>query len=720
MDIHLERFAHRIWMCNVYRQDIKERAAVFPGANWATAQPQISWARGKVGPRGYGAWTFPLTYRGCMDLRKEFNDAKIHIGERLWRWASAERQRRRELAQILAMDEMPTPRLEATYPDLAAAVHSRKFQSVGIGYLCRARQAIIGDDPGLGKTLQTAGAAVELGLAGPHLVLGPSSAIEITWPDEFGEWLPDEPFWVIEGDKNKRANLLQDFWDWSRDHPDSRAWAFCNKEMLQNERPPVRRKFKKLEMPEGFNKKIWEKREAERFLVFQDEESARMEAFDPESRRFEALFDITWSAAFVDESHRLLPTKTSEVKKQPQTRSGVQRLAVRTRGLKIAMSGTPWRGNPVNNWGTLNWLWPDQYPGYWSYVDRWFDVQDGDFKVIGDVRADTEKEFGVELDAVMIRRRKSEVAKDLPPKEYGGTRLYRGDSESPVGIWLPMRGKQSVAYESMVADALAHLDSGTLVAGGVLAELTRCKQFACSYGDIREVRRKIPRLRVDRLLASKRERIAEELGLPLDSPRVRRVDLTDEELYEWMEEFYPTLPSNKLDWIRDFLAERGITKDAESWGEDKVVIASQYTTIINMFVDQLTKEGIACHKLTGQQNSAERRKAKSEFQSEGGPRVFFLNIDAGGTSLTLDAADDLVFIDEKWIPDDQTQVEDRIHRLSRMHQVRIWYLRSRGTIDERIAVQTAHRDNVQLRLLDGRRGVDYAKRLLVPESAMAA
>jgi hypothetical protein len=41
-----------------------------------------------------------------------------------------------------------------------------------------------------------------------------------------------------------------------------------------------------------------------------------------------------------------------------------------------------------------------------------------------------------------------------------------------------------------------------------------------------------------------------------------------------------------------------------------------------------------------------------------------------------------------------------------------WYIRSRGTIDEHIARTTEGKDLVQKRLMDGRRGVEYAKKLL--------
>ena len=93
-------------------------------------------------------------------------------------------------------------------------------------------------------------------------------------------------------------------------------------------------------------------------------------------------------------------------------------------------------------------------------------------------------------------------------------------------------------------------------------------------------------------------------------------------------------------------------------------------------------------------------------------RVLLLTTTAGGVSLTLDAADDLVVLDETWSPDDQTQVEDRIHRLSRIHQVTIWKAFSIGTIEESIYRGNMLTEASIRAIMDGQRGVDFKKMFL--------
>lgn len=238
-----------------------------------------------------------------------------------------------------------------------------------------------------------------------------------------------------------------------------------------------------------------------------------------------------------------------------------------------------------------------------------------------------------------------------------------------------MEPKQKRAYHQMVDEAIANLDNGTLVANGVLAEMTRLKQFASCYGT---------------------------LETQLDSDG-----------YE-IPVFKPGFPSNKFNWLLEFLEELGIDKEKYTPGPEtnKVVIASQFTSVIDIFDEALKKKGIDTAKITGKVSAKKREEAVKSFQQDSGPRVFLLNTIAGGVSLTLDRADDIVILDETFIPDDQEQVEDRVHRVSRDHNVTVHYVRSLGTIEERIAKLTFSRDSLQKQLLDGERGIEFARKII--------
>lgn len=366
-----------------------------------------------------------------------------------------------------------------------------------------------------------------------------------------------------------------------------------------------------------------------------------------------------WDAVVFDESHRALVGKSDRSKTVSQTRLGAMKLPVREDGMKIALSATPFRGKVIQAWGTLNWLRPEVFTSYWRFAERWFGVEDGEYgKIITSeaVLEDKRPEFDRMLAPYILRRTKAEVASDLPPKIYAGTPLDPDDPGSPVGIWLDMDPRQAKAYQDIQEDGLTQLEGGTLTPNGHLAQWTRMKQFATAFG-------------------------RKDHG-----------------------QFIPALPSNKYEWLLDHLDEYG----------GKILVFSQFTKVVNIFAAQLRKDGHRCCVLTGETKQADRDDMVREFQQDGvglRGRIMLLNTLAGGESITLDAADEAVFLDETWIPDEQEQAEGRNHRVSRIHTCTYYYLRSRGTIEEDIARVTLGREYRTKTALDGPRGIQFSKQL---------
>lgn len=378
------------------------------------------------------------------------------------------------------------------------------------------------------------------------------------------------------------------------------------------------------------------------------------------------LFEIEWASIIVDESHQTLAGATGNKKKQSAQRLGLGALSVAPGGLQIAISGTPFRGKTENIWGTLNWLDPQKYSSYWKWVDRHYGTmkttsQFGSGVLKGD-KIINERRFFKELEPIMVRRTKEEVQKDLPPKTYGGHHLDPNDPNSPVAVWLPMSPQQRGQYNSIVKDAVIRLSGSEINVNGVLAEMTRFKQLANAC-------------------------------------------LTDNAV--------PALPSNKIDWIVDFLEER---QEAET----KVIVASQFTGFLNLLSGVLSDKKIGHYLFTGNTSDVERNRIREQFQTKEGDLVVLLNTKSGGVSLTLDMADDVVVCDQTWIPDDQEQVEDRAHRVSRNHNVTVWNLASLGTIDEAVAITNAARENAIFSILEGQRGVAYVKEILAKLKSDAA
>lgn len=654
---------NRIYLRSPYDPRVVHLCKEVPGGSWSKAK--------KV-------WYYPLDFLTCVTLRRVFGNA-LDIGPELWKWAAEEKVRRDGLNDLLDGAQGVCPRVEAQEPKLASAFADRPYQATGAAYIAAARAGIIGDDPGLGKTLETFGAVVEAGyIEGVFLVFCPSSAIRATWQREIETWMPNDVAIPCDGTRKQRDAAFATLDGMQLVNAGStpayrhRIWFICNIEMARVQFSAV--------CP-------GHPQTGSRLVRDDDIEPCDGEYVGcPYAKRhrqvtvpmYKQLFEREWDAIIVDESQKAIAGTKSRKQKQSQQRVGFGMLPLAEDGMKALLSGTPWRGKAENFWSCLNWLWPERYTGFWRWAEMYFDIDSNGFgREIKKLKPEMEDAWKEELRSVMIRRTKAEVAPDLPSKMYAGT--YVGNVK---GIWLEMEPTQATIYRKFAAEAAVRLADGhSMMGNGTLSEIGRMRQLATAplkFAGMRKVK----------------------VGTTPDGLPVYQ----DEEIY------VPDFPSNKFNWICDFLAERGIMGDV--FGDGKVIIASNYTKTINLFRHMLQTKGVQSHAITGETTGRERARQIAEFQGSGGPRVFFLNVDAGGTSVTLDAADDVVKIDRTWNPDDDTQLEDRAHRVSRIHQVTVYSLYSLGTIEEQIARVADERDDIQKVFLDGRRGVEFARKIL--------
>lgn len=627
-----------------------------------------------------GYWTVPLSMESCKLLKEKYG-RQLVVGTELRRWARLVRDDRAYMSSVAASDDTDLERLNEVAPRLARAMNKRRYQRVGARFVADSDACLLAYDPGLGKTLIAMGGLLEAGIEGPYLVVAPKTASDSVWRREIIRWLPPEHRVIILPqlrDQRERRIRLTRYGPktWLIVHPEivlSQTWLICPK--------PDCKKYN----PLG-------KRTAKMLSVCGHPKVGRIKK--TVTHEYPKLFDIEWGAVIVDESHESLIVRKDV---PTQRRTGLDLLKIRPGGKRIASSGTPFDSKPEQLWGTLNWLDPVTYSAFHRWAELFYQKGGYTGHEIGELRKDREQMLWKSLSSVVIRKTKAEVAPDLPPKIHIGTPLEPRDPDSPVGIWLPMAGKQAQAYADMEALSVAQLESGRLEAPSALEELTRLKQLASCYGDIRQklVRAKCPSF-VDSGVEECRE--CARFGY-----------------HKAIKFFYiPTLPSNKFDWIVENLEEWGYPKHAVS----KVVIVSFYTGILEEFGKNIeshfrtSSTRPLCAYITGRTPSSKRRGIIDQFNAPGGPQIMFLNVKAGGTAITIDSADRMIMISETRVPTQQSQAEDRIHRVSNPRQCMYYYLRSLDTVD----VGTAQVNQQMLRdthrLLDERRGVDYMRQII--------
>ncbi|MBP3196364.1 MAG: DEAD/DEAH box helicase, partial [Butyrivibrio sp.] len=115
----------------------------------------------------------------------------------------------------------------------------------------------------------------------------------------------------------------------------------------------------------------------------------------------------------------------------------------------------------------------------------------------------------------------------------------------------------------------------------------------------------------------------------------------------------------------------------------KILLFSQFTSMLERLTALLKKEGIKHYLLTGATGKEDRIKMVDAFQEDDTP-VFLISLKAGGTGLNLTAADIVIHYDHWWNIAVQNQATDRAHRIGQKNVVTVYRLVVKDTIEEKI------------------------------------
>ena len=220
----------------------------------------------------------------------------------------------------------------------------------------------------------------------------------------------------------------------------------------------------------------------------------------------------------------------------------------------------------------------------------------------------------------MLRRTKNQVARELPPKTEILQRIEL------VGPQRDLYEAIRMTMEKKVREAIAKqgLGKSHIV---LLDALLKLRQVCCD-----------PRL----------------LSIP-DASMAHGVSAKLEMLLE----------------LLDSLVEEG----------RRVLIFSQFTSMLRLIEEQLVVKGYPYLKLTGQTQN--RQILVDTFQAGETP-IFLISLKAGGTGLNLTRADTVIHYDPWWNPAVEDQATDRSHRIGQENPVFVYKLITSGTVEEAI------------------------------------
>jgi superfamily II DNA or RNA helicase len=281
---------------------------------------------------------------------------------------------------------------------------------------------------------------------------------------------------------------------------------------------------------------------------------------------------------------------------------------------RLALTGTPIENRLSELWSIFDFVSPGLLGQLRAFEERIArPIDRGDMETAQRLRA-TIKPF-------VMRRVKSDVAKDLPDK-------------IEQEMIVPLAEEQAKLYKQILRQVRKSVLSEVEKQGvskaqiQILAALTRLRQVACD-------------------------------------PRLMKLPDTD----------FDGDDSGKLGALREII-------DEAVDGGHRVLVFSQFVQMLNHIRAALDSDGVQYEYLDG--STKDRIERVDRFNEETGVPVFLISLKAGGTGLNLTGADTVVHFDPWWNPAVEDQATDRAHRIGQKKNVNVYKLIAAGTVEEKI------------------------------------
>ncbi|KAH7871361.1 SNF2 family N-terminal domain-containing protein [Lentinula edodes] len=138
--------------------------------------------------------------------------------------------------------------------------------------------------------------------------------------------------------------------------------------------------------------------------------------------------------------------------------------------------------------------------------------------------------------------------------------------------------------------------------------------------------------------------------------------------------------SAKIRMVRKLLRQI----DERSAGEEKTIIFSQFTTMIDLMEPFLKESGVKFVRYDGSMKPLERERSLNDIKTDDSIKVILISFKAGSTGLNLTACNNVILVDLWWNPALEDQAFDRSHRFGQKRDVNIYKLKIDSTVEDRI------------------------------------
>ena len=360
-----------------------------------------------------------------------------------------------------------------------------------------------------------------------------------------------------------------------------------------------------------------------RVLTLQGAERARDFARIADHDVVFTTYPLLWRdiAALQAQPWHLLILDEAQMVKNAASRSAgaLRRLHARHR---LCVTGTPLENHLGELWSHFDLLMPGFLGDARSFARQWRKpIETNGETLRAQLLAQRVRPF-------ILRRRKQDVASELPPK----TEVIRR---------VQLQGQQRALYESV-----------RLAADEQVRRVLQRKSFAGSQIAILDALLKLRQVCCD-------PRLVKGVNTPASMERA------------------------KMALLRDMLPE--LVDEGR-----RVLVFSQFTEMLALVQAELASLALPCLSLTGDTPVRSRGDVVQRFQQKEVP-VMLVSLKAGGVGLNLTAADTVIHVDPWWNPAVEQQATDRAHRIGQDQPVFVYKLVVEGSIEERMLALQARK-----------------------------
>ncbi|UTU07892.1 DNA helicase [Caulobacter phage C1] len=517
-----------------------------------------------------------------------------------------------------------------------AGISAFPFQKAGVEYALMRKDTLIGDQPGLGKTIQAILTGNAIGVLNDDtpiknaLVVVPASLKE-NWRREWEKWQTQGLSVGIA-----EASFIEKV-------PDG---------FFKNGKP----KFKRIKRTD-----VWP--DTDVVII-------NYEILD---RFSEKIRDRFWHLLVADEAHAF---KSPDSLRTLFICGGIQ-AADRKKGRpsavhwrpvnalrRVFLTGTPMLSRPAEFWPIVQAFDPkglglNEEAFYYRYCGAFREHHGLNTK-----GATNLKELGERLRRTfMIRRLKKDVLPELPPKTRTVVALDSAEIRDLVTKEDELAQNLRLFEHMMAAPdpekVFKSVEDFEAFQGQMIMERAEALGLGAALGEDG-----------DKTDARVLKMDFAQAVLGLDPPAVK-IDF--EEIALVRRELGMAKIKASLDWIKTFLD-----------GGEKLVVFAYHTDVVEALIEGLKKYDPAY--IYGKVPQRDRQKMVDKFQQTDRCRVIIGNIAAMGVGHTLTKAADVAFVELDWTPAMMEQCEDRVCRIGQLSdKIFIYYLVANGSLDARIA-----------------------------------